>query len=52
MTQVRAAVLITCDVDNTIALQNISETNLHADDVRFVRDGARKLSEYDAEVCR
>lgn len=35
-TQVGADTLITYDVDNTITLKNVTKTNLHTDDFRFV----------------
>jgi Ca2+-binding RTX toxin-like protein len=35
-TQVGADTVITYDIDNTITLKNVTKTNLHADDFRFV----------------
>jgi Ca2+-binding RTX toxin-like protein len=35
-TQVGADTIITYDADNTITLKNVTKTNLHADDFRFV----------------
>lgn len=35
-TQVGADTLITYDIDNTVTLKNVTKTNLHADDFRFV----------------